>query len=66
MPRNDSADSASITNAKSTVAMVIRVDASSGTMWRHTMRTGPAPMTRAAETNMRSRSSSTSARVVRR
>ena len=66
MPRKDSELSASMTKAKSSVAMVTSVGSTTGRMWRNTIRRSDAPMTRAACTNMRSRISSTSARVVRR
>jgi len=65
MPRNESADSASMTKAKSSVAMVMRVGTVTGAMCRPISRTGPAPSTLAACTNSRSRISSTSARMVR-
>ena len=66
MPRKESALSASITKAKSRVAMVTSVGITIGRMWRKTMRKLEAPITCAACTNIRSRISSTSARVVRR
>ena len=65
MPRKLRPDSASITIANSTVAMVRSVGSTIGSTCRSAMRSGEAPITRAALTNMRSRISSTSARVVR-
>ena len=49
MPRKESADSASITKAKSRVATVIRVGSTIGATWRSTIRSELAPMTRAAD-----------------
>src|SRR5690606_28867079 len=65
-PRKLSADSARMTVAKSMADIVISVGTTSGAIWRSRMRAELAPIDRAALTNMRSRSSSTSARAVRK
>ena len=66
MPRKESALSASMTKAKSSVAIVTSVGSTIGRICRKTIRLDEAPITCAACTNIRSRISSASARVVRR